>query len=88
MSVTETTVHADRIPVRVTVNGRAYEREVEARLLLVDFIRHHLHLTGTHVGCAHGVCGACTIEVDGHTMRSCLMFAAQVDGASLTTVED
>ncbi len=87
MSVTETTVHADRIPVRVTVNGRAYEREVEARLLLVDFIRHHLHLTGTHVGCAHGVCGACTIEVDGHTMRSCLMFAAQVDGASLTTVE-
>lgn len=72
----------DRIPVRVTVNGRIYEREVEAR-----FIRHHLHLTGIHVGCAHGVCGACTIEVDGHTMRSCLMFAAQADGATLTTVE-
>ena len=78
---------ADRIPIHVTVNGRTYEREVEARLLLVDFIRHHLHLTGTHVGCAHGVCGACTIEVDGQTMRSCLMFAAQADRATITTVE-
>ncbi len=77
----------DRIPVRVTVNGRGYEREVEARLLLVDFIRHHLHLTGTHVGCAHGVCGACTVDIDGRTMRSCLMFAAQADGAVITTVE-
>jgi len=87
LSVIETPVGADRIPIHVTVNGRTYEREVEARLLLVDFIRHHLHLTGTHVGCAHGVCGACTIEVDGQTMRSCLMFAAQADRATITTVE-
>ena len=76
-----------RIPVRVTVNGRRYEREVESRLLLVDFIRHHLHLTGTHVGCAHGVCGACTIDVDGRVMRSCSMFAVQADGSEITTVE-
>ena len=75
------------IAVRVTVNGRSYEREVDARLLLVDFIRHHLHLTGTHIGCAHGVCGACTIDIDGATVRSCLMFASQADGATITTVE-
>ena len=87
MSVAKTVLREDRIPIRVTVNGRTYEREVEARLLLVDFIRHHLHLTGTHVGCAHGVCGACTIDVEGHTMRSCLMFAVQADGAIITTVE-
>ena len=87
MSITENELREDRITVRVTVNGRAYEREVEARLLLVDFIRHHLHLTGTHIGCAHGVCGACTIDVDGRTMRSCLMFASQADGATITTVE-
>ncbi len=76
-----------RIAVRAIINGRAFEREVEPRLLLVDFIRHHLHLTGTHVGCAHGVCGACTIELDGRIARSCLMFAAQADGATITTVE-
>ena len=87
MTALKSTSQADRIQVRVTVNGRAYERKVEARLLLVDFIRHRLHLTGTHVGCAHGVCGACTIDVDGRTMRSCLMFASQADGATITTVE-
>ena len=76
-----------RLPVRVTVNGRRYEREVEARLLLVDFIRHTLRLTGTHVGCAHGACGACTIELDGRIARSCLMFAVQADGTRITTVE-
>ena len=73
--------------VKVTVNGIAYERQVEPRLTLVDFLRHELHLGGTHVGCEHGVCGTCNILVDGKTVRSCLMLAVQVDGASLTTVE-
>lgn len=69
------------------VNGRRYERLVEPRLLLSDFIRHELDLTGTHVGCEHGVCGACTILFDGQAVRSCLLFAAQADGHDLTTVE-
>ena len=73
--------------ISVTVNGRTYEREVEPRLLLSDFLRHDLGLTGTHVGCEHGVCGACTIEVDGVPGRACLMLAVQADGASLRTVE-
>lgn len=71
----------------VTVNGTAYEREVEPRLLLSDFIRHDLGLTGTHVGCEHGVCGACTILFDGQPVRACLIFAIQADGHELTTVE-
>jgi carbon-monoxide dehydrogenase small subunit len=69
------------------VNGREVAATVEPRLLLVDFIRHRLRLTGTHVGCAHGVCGACTVLVEGEPTRSCLMFAAQADGATITTVE-
>ena len=73
--------------VAVTVNGTAYEREVEPRLLLSDFIRHDLGLTGTHVGCEHGVCGACTILFDGQPVRACLIFAIQADGHELTTVE-
>jgi carbon-monoxide dehydrogenase small subunit len=73
--------------IRVTVNGTAYERSVEPRLLLSDFLRHELHLTGTHVGCEHGVCGACTVLVGGESVRSCLMFAVQADGAEITTVE-
>ncbi len=73
--------------VHVRVNGKAYEREVEPRLLLSDFLRHDLGLTGTHVGCEHGVCGACTILVDGEPMRSCLMLAVQAPGHELTTVE-
>ncbi len=73
--------------IRVTVNGRAHTAEVEPRLLLSDFLRDHLGLTGTHVGCEHGVCGACTIQWDGAPMRSCLVFAIQADGASLRTVE-
>ncbi|MBM3485116.1 MAG: (2Fe-2S)-binding protein [Alphaproteobacteria bacterium] len=73
--------------VSVTVNGKSYAREVETRLLLSDFIRHELELTGTHVGCEHGVCGACTILLEGRTARSCLMLAVQVDGANITTVE-
>jgi len=72
----------------VTVNGTAYEQEVEPRLLLSDFIRHDLGLTGTHVGCEHGVCGACTILFDGQPVRACLIFAIQADGHELTTVED
>ena len=73
--------------VRLNVNGRAYEREVEPRTTLVDFLRHELGLTGTHVGCEHGVCGACTIIKDGKAVRSCLMLAVQADGAELQTVE-
>jgi aerobic-type carbon monoxide dehydrogenase small subunit (CoxS/CutS family) len=77
----------ERQPIRVTVNGRAFEREVEPRLLLSDFLRHVLGLTGTHVGCEHGVCGACTVLVDDEPARSCLMLAVQADGARITTVE-
>jgi aerobic-type carbon monoxide dehydrogenase small subunit (CoxS/CutS family) len=73
--------------VTVTVNGIAYKRALEPRLLLADFLRHDLGLTGTHVGCEHGVCGACTVLVDGDSMRSCLMFAVQADGCRVETVE-
>ncbi len=73
--------------VRVTVNGRTYERTVEARKTLADFLREDLELTGTHLGCEHGVCGACTVILDGEAVRSCLIFAVQADGATLTTVE-
>ena len=75
------------VQVAVSVNGQRYTRSVEPRLLLSDFLRHELGLTGTHVGCEHGVCGACTILVDGQLARSCLMLAVQADGAELTTVE-
>ncbi|HLE27220.1 MAG TPA: (2Fe-2S)-binding protein [Anaerolineales bacterium] len=73
--------------ITVTVNGTAYERRVEPRLLLSDFLRHELGLTGTHVGCEHGVCGACTILFEGQAARSCLMLAVQASRRSLTTVE-
>jgi aerobic-type carbon monoxide dehydrogenase small subunit (CoxS/CutS family) len=73
--------------IRITVNGRVYGEDVEARLLLADFVRGHLGLTGTHVGCEHGVCGACTVRLDGVAVRSCLLFAVQADGAEVTTVE-
>lgn len=75
------------IRVNVTVNGRPHEEELEARLLLSDFLRHRLGLTGTHVGCEHGVCGACTVRLDGVAVRSCLLLAAQVDGSEIVTVE-
>ena len=75
------------ISITVTVNEKEYAREVEPRLLLSDFLRHELGLTGTHVGCEHGVCGACTILFDGESMRSCLIFAVQADGHSISTVE-
>ena len=77
----------DRKLIQVTVNGRLYSREVEPRLLLSDFLRHELDLTGTHVGCEHGVCGACTILLNGEPVRSCLMFAVQVHGQKIMTVE-
>jgi len=73
--------------VMIKVNEKEYKREVEPRLLLSDFLRHELGLTGTHVGCEHGVCGACTILFDGESMRSCLIFAVQADGHAITTVE-
>jgi carbon-monoxide dehydrogenase small subunit len=73
--------------IRVTVNGTAYERTVEPRLLLADFLRGTLGLTGTHVGCEHGVCGACTVLVDGNSVRACLLFAVQLDGCTIETVE-
>ncbi len=77
----------DQQTIRVTVNDTLYERAVEPRMLLSDFLRHELGLTGTHVGCEHGVCGACTILLDGEPMRSCLLFAVQADGHAITTVE-
>jgi aerobic-type carbon monoxide dehydrogenase small subunit (CoxS/CutS family) len=78
---------AEKQTVRLKINGRDYEGTCEPRKLLVDFIREDLRLTGTHVGCEHGVCGACTIVMDGLTVRSCLMFAVQADGSELLTVE-
>jgi aerobic-type carbon monoxide dehydrogenase small subunit (CoxS/CutS family) len=73
--------------VALAVNGRSYREDVEPRLLLSDFLRHTLGLTGTHVGCEHGVCGACTVRLDGASVRSCLLFAVQADGSEVETVE-
>lgn len=78
---------ADIHRIKVTVNGTPYEAAVESRRLLADFLRHDLGLVGTHVGCEHGVCGACTILFNGRTARSCLLFAVQADGAEIMTVE-
>jgi aerobic-type carbon monoxide dehydrogenase small subunit (CoxS/CutS family) len=75
------------LSVTLTVNGRSYKRAVEPRMLLSDFLRHELGLTGTHVGCEHGVCGACTVLHDGLPARSCLMFAVQANGHNIDTVE-
>jgi len=74
-------------PVKVSVNGRPTEATVEPRLTLADYLRERCGLKGTHLGCEHGACGACTVLVDGHAMRSCLMFAVQADGSEVTTVE-
>src|SRR2546430_17646759 len=73
--------------VTLTLNGKPYTREVEPRILLSDFLRHELGLTGTHVGCEHGVCGACTVLLNGEAVRSCLMFAVQANGHEVETVE-
>lgn len=78
---------SERHSVSMTINGHRYETGCEARLTLADFIRHECGLTGTHLGCEHGVCGACTILLDGVSVRSCLMLAVQADGATITTVE-
>ena len=77
----------DQIKVSLTVNGRRYTRTVEPRMLLADFLRHELRLTGTHVGCEHGVCGACTVQFDGQPARACLTFAVQAQGHEIATVE-
>jgi aerobic carbon-monoxide dehydrogenase small subunit len=77
----------DATRIELTVNGVAHQVDVEARWLLSDVLRHGLELTGTHVGCEHGVCGCCTVLIDGEPARSCLTFAVQVDGAVITTVE-
>jgi carbon-monoxide dehydrogenase small subunit len=74
-------------PVRLQINGSSHQLLLEARTLLSDAIRHHAGLTGTHIGCEHGVCGACTVLVDGRPVRSCLLFAVQTDGSEITTVE-
>ena len=78
---------SDRRTISLTVNGEAVEATVPVRTNLVDFLRTELGLTGSHVGCEHGVCGACTVEVDGQTVRGCLMLAVQADGTEVTTVE-
>ena len=83
----ENSEFTDRQTIHVRVNGQDLEREVEARRLLADFLRHDLGLTATHLGCEHGVCGACTIIMDGESVRSCLLFAAQADRAEILTLE-
>lgn len=77
----------DRLPIQLTVNGARREGFVESRRTLADFIRQDLQLTGTHLGCEHGVCGACTVVVNGQAIRSCLMLAVQADGVELLTIE-
>ena len=76
-----------RVDIALTVNGEPVTESIEPRMLLSDFLRDRLALTGTHVGCEHGVCGACTVEIDGVSARACLTFAVQVDGADIRTVE-
>ncbi|MBS1886174.1 MAG: (2Fe-2S)-binding protein [Actinobacteria bacterium] len=73
--------------VSISINGTVYERTIDVRMLLSDFIRHEARLTGTHVGCEHGVCGACTVQLDGEPVRSCIMLAIQAEGHELRTVE-
>jgi carbon-monoxide dehydrogenase small subunit len=81
-------MNSSKHDVNFKVNGIDYSMEVEARMLLSDFLRHELDLTGTHVGCEHGVCGACTVLLNGEPIRSCLMFAVQIDGHEIETVEN
>ncbi len=78
---------AEKISITAIINGAKHSATVEPRRSLVDFLRHDLGLVGTHVGCEHGVCGACTVMLDGRTVRSCLLFAAQADGSEVTTIE-
>lgn len=83
----ETPVFTEECAIAVTVNGHLYEQRVPVRMLLSDFLRHELHLTGTHIGCEHGVCGCCTVLLNGEAVRSCLMLAVQADEMALTTIE-
>ena len=83
----DTSTFSEENLISVTVNGHLYEQHVPVRMLLSDFLRHELHLTGTHVGCEHGVCGCCTVLLNGEAVRSCLMLAVQADGMVLTTIE-
>ena len=78
---------SEKISITAIINGAKHSATVEPRRSLVDFLRHDLGLVGTHVGCEHGVCGACTVMLDGRTVRSCLLFAAQADGSEVTTIE-
>jgi carbon-monoxide dehydrogenase small subunit len=78
---------AEKISITAVINGAKHSAIVEPRRSLVDFLRHDVGLVGTHVGCEHGVCGACTVMLDGRTVRSCLLFAAQADGSEVTTIE-
>ena len=87
MQATELFEHAAGVAISVIVNGRLVQRTVPPRLMLADFLRDELGLTGTHLGCEHGVCGACSVFIDGRSMRTCLMLAVQVDGLRVTTVE-
>jgi carbon-monoxide dehydrogenase small subunit len=82
-----TTLPASRRTIRIDINGTVHEREVDVRRSLGDFLREDLDLTGTHFGCEHGVCGACTVQVDGQAVRSCIMLAVQADGRSVKTIE-
>src|SRR6267154_3010418 len=83
----EVLAFAEESNIAVTVNGHHYEKRVPVRLLLSDFLRHELHLTGTHIGCEHGVCGCCTVLLNGEAVRSCLMLAVQADNMVVTTIE-
>ncbi len=83
----DTPMFSEENLISVTVNGHLYEQHVPVRMLLSDFLRHELHLTGTHVGCEHGVCGCCTVLLNGEAVRSCLMLAVQANGMVLTTIE-
>lgn len=81
------TPFAHKQTIRLRINGREFEREVEVRRLLADFLRHEIGLTATHLGCEHGVCGACTVMLDGESVRACLLLAVQVDGGEIMTLE-
>ncbi len=87
MNSETTTPVSNQVSVSITVNGKTYQRNIDPRLLLSDFLRHELELTGTHVGCEHGVCGACTVLLENKAVRSCIIFAVQLDGQSIVTVE-
>src|SRR5215831_2343657 len=87
MTASQTAPTRQRLHVEMTVNGQRVSQEVDGRTTLGDFLRQHLGLTGTHLGCEHGVCGSCTVVVDGDAVRSCLMLAVQAEGASVVTVE-